>query len=360
MANKIGSNFLLPAKVFLDKRQELISKVEDLRTWDYDMYPIPIGFEVFVDGKWYTYYGDKVDLDATTGYFRIRGGINVLQTTGTSKNDVMSQDAVTSALNGLNERIQDIVANIGTVLEIKLIPFGFETEKQVPGGLYEKGTSVQPAFAWEVWYNGTKLRSDEITNLVVYRDGVDTGRRPSFIPVDEDRTYGYIWRWTYGIEITDNSVFTISVSYGEGENIIGSVNISQDINYEFIKAKIWGKSKTNLINEVEELAQTSGKKELSKSRSIVLNNINCGEIDNINYESGLYIYYLIPSEIYTGKRVVDSKDGSVSLVDPDDPIRLYVGNMESNSFNIYYESVSGYTVIILEWPQTGILNLEFV
>ena len=92
MANKIGSNFLLPAKVFLDKRQGIVSGIGELGTWDYDKYPIPDGFEVFVDGKWYTYYKD-IEKDSITGFFRIRGGINVLQTTGSSEDDVMSQNA---------------------------------------------------------------------------------------------------------------------------------------------------------------------------------------------------------------------------------------------------------------------------
>ena len=244
MANKIGSNFLLPAKNFLDKRQELVSRVEELRSWDYNKNPIPQGFEIFVDGKWYTYYGDTVDFDETTGYFRIRGGINVLQTTGNSKSDVMSQNSVTNALNGLNERIQDIVSNLGTVLEIRLIPdFEFEDRSQHSGGLFEKGTSVQPAFAWEVWYNGTRLKSSEVSNLVIYQDGVNTGINPSFLEEGKDeggKPYGYVWRWTLGKKISSNTKFTISVSYGTGDSIIGSINVSQDIPYEFIKAKLWG------------------------------------------------------------------------------------------------------------------------
>ena len=32
MANKIGSNFLLPAKVFLDKRQGIVSGIGELGT----------------------------------------------------------------------------------------------------------------------------------------------------------------------------------------------------------------------------------------------------------------------------------------------------------------------------------------
>lgn len=67
MANKIGSNFLLPAKVFLDKRQGIVSGIGELGTWDYDKYPIPDGFEVFVDGKWYTYYKD-IGKDSITGF----------------------------------------------------------------------------------------------------------------------------------------------------------------------------------------------------------------------------------------------------------------------------------------------------
>ena len=75
MANKIGSNFLLPAKVFLDKRQGIVSGIGELGTWDYDKYPIPDGFEVFVDGKWYTYYKD---IEKDSMYFKPQAHLRMM------------------------------------------------------------------------------------------------------------------------------------------------------------------------------------------------------------------------------------------------------------------------------------------
>ncbi len=55
MATQVDSNFLLKAKDFLDRRQSLAITLRDLAGWDYTNFPIPVGFEVFVEGQWYTY-----------------------------------------------------------------------------------------------------------------------------------------------------------------------------------------------------------------------------------------------------------------------------------------------------------------
>lgn len=345
MANKIGSNFLLPAKVFLDKRQGIVSGIGELGTWDYDKYPIPDGFEVFVDGKWYTYYKD-IKKDSITGFFRIRGGINVLQTTGSSEDDVMSQNAVTNALNGLNERIQDIIHSLGTVLEIRLLPdYTISGNPTVDGGLYENGTRIQPSFAWEVWYNGMKLKRKDVSVSIYINGSFYSGgmNNPS---EDEDE---YTWVWIYDQNISRDTVITLSVLYGNGSSSdsIGSVSISKNITYEFINSRIWGKSKTNDISKILIDGKTYGNRSLSKERSIVLNNVDCSVDDEGNdYTSGLYIYYMIPTEIY----------GEVN--ESEDPIRLLTGNMENNAFSCKFGE-EDYSVIVFDYPQTGVLNIEF-
>lgn len=354
MANKIGSNFLLPAKAFLDKRQEVYKKVSDLGTWNYEKYPIPIGFEVFVENKWYTYYGDTVDKDPITGYFRIRGGINVLQSTGTSENDVMSQAAVTNALNGLNGRIQDIISNLGTVLEIRMLDYKSENPKESSGGLFESGTNVLPVFTWEVWYNGNRLRTNEIDPPIIYKNGVSTGKSAIITGKEhEDDTFGYSWAWYYGSEISSDTTFTISISYN-GDSVstgtIGLISVSQDITYEFIKPKLWGRSESGNVDDIIKL--TNQEKEVSKGRGIKLNNINC-KIPGT--EKASYIYYMIPTELYS-EIIAEGIDNT-----PPDPIKLLVGNMECNAIEEYFGKLSGtYTVIVFQWPQTGILNIEFI
>lgn len=344
MANKIGSNFLLPAKVFLDKRQGIVSRIEELGAWDFNKYPIPNGFEVFVDGKWYTYYKD-IEKDPTTGFFRIRGGINVLQTTGSSENDVMSQNAVTNALNGLNERIQDIVHSLGTVLEIRLLPDFPINGNVARGGLYENGTRVQPALAWEIWYNGMRLkRTDENISFVsVYVNGSLVG---GISNPDGDE---YAWQWIYGQTISKDTTVTISVLYGStsSSDAIGAVSVSLDVDYEFINSRIWGKSKTSDISKIITDGKTYGTRSLSKGRSIVLNNIDCSVDDEGKpYEDGLYMYYMIPTEIY----------GEAD--ENENPIRLLVGSMENNAFSNKFDTE--YSVIVFDYPQTGVLNIEFI
>lgn len=342
MANKIGSNFLLPAEEFLDKRQGVCTSLRDLKNWDYDKYPIPLGFEAFVDGKWYTYYGKDIDEDSYTGYFRIRGGINVLQTTGTSQNDVMSQNAVTTALNGLNERIQDIVSSLGTVLEIRLLPDYEFSGDAVFGGLFKKGELINPGFAWEVWYNGIKLKVDEVDSPIIYINGVPSGRSA----VKED---DYTFTWTFGASnVSTDTTFTIKVAYGtNASGAIGSVEVSAKVIYEFLNPKVWGKAKSVDPETGENFSDllTKGTEILSKDRSLVLDNVDFRTLtDGTLYESGLYFYYLIPEEIYNVT---------------DDPIKVLVGNMETSSYNIFMNQ-GGYVLIKFERPQTGILNIEFI
>lgn len=68
MAIKIGSNFSFQGKNFLDERQGLAKKKEDLLNWSV---AIPAGFEVNCDGEWYV-YNPSVEASSETGYFHPR------------------------------------------------------------------------------------------------------------------------------------------------------------------------------------------------------------------------------------------------------------------------------------------------
>lgn len=120
----------------------------------------------------------------------------------------MSQNAVTNALNGLNERIQDIIHSLGTVLEIRLLPdYTISGNPTVDGGLYENGTRIQPSFAWEVWYNGMKLKRKDVSVSIYINGSFYSGgmNNPS---EDEDE---YTWVWIYNQNISRDTVITLSV-----------------------------------------------------------------------------------------------------------------------------------------------------
>jgi len=61
MSAHIGTNFTLESREFLDSRQGLALTKTDLLNWKT---PVPEGFRVCLDGKWY-YHDSKVDLEDT-------------------------------------------------------------------------------------------------------------------------------------------------------------------------------------------------------------------------------------------------------------------------------------------------------
>lgn len=77
MAIKLPSNYTLRSNAFLDSRQGPYLK-NNLKDWDFEENPIPLGFEVFVleesngiivEENWYTYNSIWSE---ETGYFKLR------------------------------------------------------------------------------------------------------------------------------------------------------------------------------------------------------------------------------------------------------------------------------------------------
>ena len=71
MAIKIANNFGVRSELFLDDRIEVTGGVSVLKNWDFSNNPLPDGFEVCLDGVWYTYNKSNT-IDPDTGYFRER------------------------------------------------------------------------------------------------------------------------------------------------------------------------------------------------------------------------------------------------------------------------------------------------
>ena len=364
MAIRIPTNFNLPAPAFLDKKTGLAQNTNDLRNWDFTTNPIPVGFEVCVGGTWYTYLGQSQEnLDTETGYFRERGGINVVQETGESTTNVMSQNAVTEQLESLQIRIQSIIENLGIILEIRVENFSPEQDKSTKiitggGGLYEKGSIVIPKIAWKTYYNGEILQVGDVGNVYVYPvtiedDGSETeGGALSGILTKGTSEYPdtIFWEAT-NTQITTRTKLRLRINYGSG---VAQLIASQDIKFTFVNQRVWGYIDTDIVDStiVESfLAGERGKiigSDLSLSRELDNKVFDCSVGDN---EEGVYPIYLVPSDIYSS--------------DPGDP-RVLVGNIEVSTYTITPEvnqilinyGSDSYRAMVFNVKQKGILNIE--
>lgn len=373
MAIKLPTNLNLPAPAFLDLRVGLAKTVSDLRNWDFTAYPIPVGFEVCVEGKWYSYQGqdEGIVVDTITGYFRERGGINVTQDIGTSTTDVMSQAAVTNALYSLNDLIQQLVEKVGVIFEIKKVDIlnSDGTVATNGGELYEKGKSIIPYFAWKSYYNGDEVlpgNENEGNNTynveisyIEYIDGEWSAPKAAqgsiIFPVsgDEDK---YITKFQ-GNSINKDTIFTVTLKYGSGVN---QLSASLEVPYTFVDRKYWGYTNNSDIStsdilekflDEENSTDAEGNKlinkvinsELSLSRELPLMTIDCTEADE-----GVYPIYIIPSDIW-------NSEGN-------DKIRIQVGNIDVNTYDLKIGTVQNgtinYHVILFNVKQRGILDIE--
>lgn len=363
MAIKIPTNFNLPAPAYLDRKTGLAQNTNDLRNWDFTANPIPVGFEVCVGGTWYTYLGQSQEnLDTETGYFRERGGINVVQETGESTTNVMSQNAVTEQLESLQTRIQSIIENLGIILEIRIEEFPPEQDentKIITGGgdLYEKGSIIIPKIAWKTYYNGEILSVEDIKNVYVYpvttgsdESEVEGGALSGILTKGTSEHPDTIFWEATATQITADTKLRLRINYGSG---IAQLIASQDIDFTFVNQRVWGYIDTDRVDSTIVESFLSGERgkiignDLSLSRELDNKVFDCSD----SGEEGAYPIYLIPSNIYSN--------------DIGDP-RVLVGNIEVSTYTITPEvnqilinyGSDSYRAIVFNVKQKGILNIE--
>ena len=376
MSILISTNLNLPAPAYLDKRIGQALSVNDLRNWDFTATPIPVGFEVCVEGKWYAYQGqgEGIVADTVTGYFKERGGINIVQETGSSTTNVMSQGAVTEALYSQNDLIQQLVERVGIIFELEKVDVTDSDGSIATNGgeLYERGSNVVPYFAWKAYYNNREVIPGRESS-----DGIDVSYDPtiSYIekdsngdwstpqrasgtiiypsPGDEDK---YVTKFQSSAPINNDTIFTVNVKYGTGVN---QLSATLTIEYTFVNRKYWGYTNNTSVDVSDILesfldeVNTGGEinsilgSELSLSRELPLTKFNCSTKSDGSTEisEGVFPIYIVPSDIY----------GS-------DEIRVLVGNIEANTYDIFSGSTEGgtinYRVILFNVKQRGILNIE--
>ena len=150
MGINIGTNFNYQGATFLDSRQGLPQSLDDLLNWDI---LVPLGFEVCVNGEWYTYKGESF-WSVETGHWEKR-----------------------ITLQDYTEEINKLMAE---VFPMNLIVSG--------SGTYEIGSTVTPRIGWELKKESLSIIPDR-----VQVDGVDVERPESGVfypsPIRSDRRY---------------------------------------------------------------------------------------------------------------------------------------------------------------------------
>ena len=108
MSIKLGTNFDLKSKQFLDSRQEVQGK-SDLKNWTT---PVPPGFEVCLDEVWY-YYDPTVNLDETGHWIPRLVGSEELESGEIieASNRAISADAVDAINERLSGKLEEIETN---------------------------------------------------------------------------------------------------------------------------------------------------------------------------------------------------------------------------------------------------------
>lgn len=178
MGIKIGTNFNYQGSYFLDARQGMPKTLSDLLNWDI---LVPVGFEVVVDGEWYTYKGEGFWLPET-GHWQKRA----------------------DAMRDYGKEIEKLMA---AVFPMTLTVSG--------GGTYTEGSSVSVEIRWTLRKESKLYTPDkvEIDGLVV--------------PQPE------LGHYTLPTRLKNSHTYTVRVWYDDAV-------YSGQVEYTFKNKKYWG------------------------------------------------------------------------------------------------------------------------
>ena len=166
MGIAIGSNFNYQGEGFLDSRQGMPQTVSDLLNWDI---LVPLGFEVCVQGEWFTYKGESY-WDAELGHWERR------------------QQDVSEEINKLMSAVFPMTLSIS------------------PGGTYEVGRVVSPRITWTLKKGSVQFQADRATVNGIEVENPELGRYEPSETIRENRTYSVkVWQ--------DGATYLGSTSY---------------------------------------------------------------------------------------------------------------------------------------------------
>lgn len=239
MSISIGTNFYLESEQFLDNRQNLPKTIQDLREWDIT---VPSGFEVPVDGVWYTYNPDYDSPE--TGHWKRR----------------IESDLAGSGLEKLiKSQEKDIVG-------IKNIVFPVEVYDITPVKINLLGTTDLPEITWTLRRYGKEVTPER--SWINGEETRDPGSYQEFDLISEDTEYNLKSMYE-GITVTAKTkvVFRNLVFIGTSEN-------------PELDPDSWG----------TELSQEFEGDNLGRPESV----FDC--------TGGKYVYYVFPSRKYDSSR----------------------------------------------------------
>lgn len=246
MAINIGSNYSFKGKRFLDDRQCIIQKKEDLKDWKM---PVPEGFEVFVEGEWYIYKPSEKPNDITGLWFP-----RISQEFGDSDTSIISQSVLTEKFAAVDDEVFQLSASV----------FPMTVEISGGGGTYEVGQSITPKITWKVVRKGQEISPETVTV-----NGGTSGISSSKLSYT-------------GSTITNNTDYNIHI---EHQRLVADKKVS----YVFKYKKYWGTSNKSSLTNAEILKLN---KAFSSSRVMGSTKFDC--------TGGKYVYYILPKEQYNG------------------------------------------------------------
>lgn len=255
MALNIGTNFNYEGEKFLDNRKNLVSRKEDLLTWDI---LVPEGFEIFVEDKWYIY--SKNYSDPITGKFKERNNdlieniseinLKIEEIVNTSKNFIKSIE-----ISDITKELLVDPVNINLNIDPEISEY--------------TGENINVNISWNITKND--LPNTEIEKLELY--------------IDEELVED---------EISNNSTGNIEKSFNKLgltkiklKSIDPSIIEEKIINYYQVHKIIIGTS--TILDYEDELKTSLQLKELEKT---IYKNYEINEVT-----SNQYLWILIPKEL---------------------------------------------------------------
>lgn len=214
MAIKLGTNFDLKSKQFLDSRQGLPETKADLRDWST---PVPPGFEVCLGEEWY-YYDPEVNLLETGHWIPRLVGKDELEGEGTitnGENRGVTADAVKKIIEERLADIQNQIDDQGAELyptKISSIWFGEGSGRKASPRSVEVGTLV-------TFPRANVNQDDPLKGVITYeitKRGVSTPLVPNNSSPDSGKFYiqedSYVLTNTNGSPRSGTKTWTISDS----------------------------------------------------------------------------------------------------------------------------------------------------
>lgn len=255
MALNIGTNFNYEGEKFLDNRKNLVSRKEDLLTWDI---LVPEGFEIFVENKWYIY--SKNYSDPITGKFKERNN-DLIE--NISEINLKIEEIVNTSKNFIKSiEISDITK------ELLVDPVNINLDIDPEISEYT-GENINVNISWNITKND--LPNTEIEKLELY--------------IDEELVED---------EISNNSIGNIEKSFNKLgltkiklKSIDPSIIEEKIINYYQVHKIIIGTS--TILDYEDDLKTSLQLKELEKT---IYKNYEINEVT-----SNQYLWILIPKEL---------------------------------------------------------------